>query len=603
MFISKLEVNNFRGIVSGEIPLRKFTGLIGPNNCGKTTIVEALALVLGRDRLVRNLTEHDFHGSDPRAADRILIIATVTGFATNDPANHTDWIRHGRATPKWQNTVSGAVSEIQDPATDRLACQIAFAARFDLETLEPATVRYFYDAADLADPFDEEMPVTPIPAELLRQIGFFLVPASRTWDRMLSFGSELFRRVVSYVGGRPATAVLAERTRLRNPINPLEEDPNLSQLIRDVNGDIRSLFGHDIELKLRVTTTDSEGILEAIAPHFALGNETALPAKRHGSGLISVQTLVLLVRFGQMRVARGDGFMMVIEEPELHVPPPLQRKLLHLLRTMTTQTIVTTHSPIVAAIPDAHEVSLVVNHNGALTGKPLMSGPIPADADNCLRSLFVSARDATVLALMHPVVLIPEGKFDANWLRLLVKCCELGIAANDPAQSFAHEVGVIPTVDARALDTLGHLSTVAPRIVCLFDSDQAGRDYTAAACRREIAPSAIIRWPDGWSMEHVIGWIVAADPTVLDDQTLAEAGVPPGLADFITALADRDRLKRGEIVHGLIADAILRKAACRTRVSYILRVLADIASGRQPHADAAVREERGRSVVWTVRCP
>lgn len=39
---------------------------IGPGNCGKTTIVEALALLFGRDRLVRNLTEHDFYGENPK---------------------------------------------------------------------------------------------------------------------------------------------------------------------------------------------------------------------------------------------------------------------------------------------------------------------------------------------------------------------------------------------------------------------------------------------------------------------------------------------------------------------------------------------------------
>ena len=105
----------------------------------------------------------------------------------------------------------GAVKAEANKPTDKLACQIAFAARFDLEALEPVTLRYFYDADDGTDPFDDNATIVPVPAELIKHIGFFLVPASRTWDRMISFGSELFRRVVSYVGGRPAVAVLAER--------------------------------------------------------------------------------------------------------------------------------------------------------------------------------------------------------------------------------------------------------------------------------------------------------------------------------------------------------------------------------------------------------
>ena len=58
MRVSLLEIEGFRGIRTGRVQFLDHTVLIGPNNSGKTTIVEALALVLGRDRLVRNITEH-----------------------------------------------------------------------------------------------------------------------------------------------------------------------------------------------------------------------------------------------------------------------------------------------------------------------------------------------------------------------------------------------------------------------------------------------------------------------------------------------------------------------------------------------------------------
>src|SRR5258705_5767811 len=282
MLVSKLEIDGFRGIRDGEIQFAKFTTLVGPNNCGKTTIAEALALVLGRDRLVRSLTEHDFTGSNPAVADRISIVASITGFEPNDPANHTDWFRWGRGTIKWLDVDTGIVKPDRNKDTDLLACQIAFAARFDHESLEAVTIRYFYDAS--IDPFADDAAIEAVPAELIRKIGFFLVPASRTWDRTISFGSELFRRVVSYVGGRPAAAVLAERTRLRAPQNPLEADDHLSELVGKINADIAALLGRPTQLKLRLTTTDSEGILESVFPHFAEGEDVPLPSRRHGSG-------------------------------------------------------------------------------------------------------------------------------------------------------------------------------------------------------------------------------------------------------------------------------------------------------------------------------
>ena len=177
---------------------------------------------------------------------------------------------------------------------------------------------------------------------------------------MMSFGSELFRRTVAYVGGKPAEAVLTERDRLRNPTEPLEEDEKLSELVGEVNDDLKRLFGRQIDLTLRLTTTDSEGVLDAVMPHFQEKGRPPLPGRRHGNGLISLQTLILLMRFGHLRKARGDNFIMLIEEPELHVPPPQQRKLLHYLKKMATQTIITSHSPTVSSVADPHQLVLTV---------------------------------------------------------------------------------------------------------------------------------------------------------------------------------------------------------------------------------------------------
>jgi len=188
--VALLSIENFRGIRSGKVQFRDHVVLVGPNNSGKTTIIEALALVLGRDRLVRDLTEHDFFGSNPETADRIRIIVTITGFGSDDFTAFPEWFRDGRGVPVWFDPEAGEVLLERERDDQMLACQIAFAARFDRESLEAETARYFYDGDE--DPFAEERFVS-VPAKLIREIGLFLIPASRSWDRMLSFNSELFR--------------------------------------------------------------------------------------------------------------------------------------------------------------------------------------------------------------------------------------------------------------------------------------------------------------------------------------------------------------------------------------------------------------------------
>lgn len=62
MRVCRLSIKNFRGVKSATVLLPKHGVLIGDNNTGKTTLLEALDLALGPDRLNRQppVDEHDF---------------------------------------------------------------------------------------------------------------------------------------------------------------------------------------------------------------------------------------------------------------------------------------------------------------------------------------------------------------------------------------------------------------------------------------------------------------------------------------------------------------------------------------------------------------
>ncbi|MGB6495336.1 MAG: hypothetical protein WBF00_17580, partial [Methylocella sp.] len=96
--------------------------------------------------------------------------------------------------------------------------------------------------------------------------------------------------------------MLGERDRLRAPPQPLEADPHLEPIVAQLNMELAGFFRTQPKLHLRVTATDSDGLLEAVVPHYAqTGAGLGLPARRHGSGLISLQHLLLLLQFGRQR--------------------------------------------------------------------------------------------------------------------------------------------------------------------------------------------------------------------------------------------------------------------------------------------------------------
>jgi putative ATP-dependent endonuclease of the OLD family len=589
MQIANLRIENFRGIREGTVNFDRHTVFVGPNNCGKSTVIEALALLFGRERMVRALTEHDFYGSNPLPADRIRLVATVIGFDGDDPTQHLDWFRDDRGIVKWWNPVGRVIRSQRQHQDWRLACQVAFAARFNREELEVETKRYFHDDDGIGDVFAGDEIVTQLPTQLIRDVGFFLVPASRTWDRTISFGSELFRKVVAAAAGQPSESVIAERDRLRDPLNRLEEDQHLAPIVASLNEELRGFFGTTPTLHLRVTATDSEGLLEAVLPHYAhLGAALPLPARRHGSGLLSLQHLLLLLQFGRLRSDRNEGFWMALEEPELHIPPALQRRLVHRIQALSTQTLVTTHSPMVAALAAPQGVTILRTEAGNLSSVPLLSSVLPAATPNSVRKLFQVNRVETIAALMHDFVLVPEPRTDYEWLSLLVRTVDLhqGWAA-DEASSFDSSVGVIPTHDGAVVRTVEALSPLHPRIVALVDGDPEGVGYSNQLLAAGAPNSGvIIRWPLGQMLEDVIGWIVEADAACLGAMAIQPA--PATVAELVARLKHEDRLthglKKDTSAYEAVAGAIGSNNACRGRALTLLNALsAGVQATANPH--------------------
>lgn len=595
-----LSIRNFRGIREADLVLNEHNVFIGANNSGKTTVIEALALLFGRDRMVRSLTEHDFYGGDPGTTDRIRLTATIVGFKSNDASKHTDWFGPDRAVPKWVHEDSGEILPEPKSGKSQLACQVGLAARFDRSTLEVDTVRFFVDDADL-DVFADDA-YQAVPSRLLRELGFFLVPASRTWDRVISFGSELFRRVVTSGDGLPAQAILAERDRLRDPTNRVEADEKLSPIVEALNTELKGFFPQAPRLRLRLTTTDSDGVMESLVPHFVFGEVgPTIPARRHGTGLVSMQSLLLLFHFGRRRAEAGQSFWMGLEEPELHIPPPLQRRVVQRLQSLSAQTFITSHSPIVAGMSDPKALHVLRNEGGKLVDTPLSSTSSLATDANPVRRLFEIHRQETIAALMHDCLLIPEGSIDVELLNLMAMAVDSSQTweADSDSRFLAH-VGIIRTTDAQVIPTFQRLYPLHPQISCLVDGDAAGDTYIHALSGLKPHPSRVLRWPNGWTVEDACGWIVDGD-RALASTIEGIVPAPASTADLVMRLKSKDRaaggLKQDRPAYEAVAQAIGRSQPARLRGVTLLNAMASECLGIDSYKfteHAAINEMRVR---------
>jgi putative ATP-dependent endonuclease of OLD family len=214
-------LRNFRGVKEGSIVLPKHAVLLGANNAGKSTIVEALALLFGREKMVRPLSDWDFFGGRPTTDSRFYIIGTVTDFPGNDPSAAPDWfIVDNAAQPVWWHDQTTTLSpDVDPPAGTLLATQLAFAARYDEETCEFEKVRYFYYGE--SDPFTDGY--APTPSRLLRDIGLFLLSSNREWDKLLSFGSSSLLKVIRENDALPGKVIEQIKQQLRSDVSKIED--------------------------------------------------------------------------------------------------------------------------------------------------------------------------------------------------------------------------------------------------------------------------------------------------------------------------------------------------------------------------------------------
>ena len=282
------------------------------------------------------------------------------------------------------------------------------------------------------------------------------------------------------------------------------------------------------------------------------------------------------MQFGKARAETGQSFLLAVEEPELHIQPSQQKRLVNRLNALCNQTIVTTHSPIVAAMFPAPDTLFIETREGVLSAKPLMD-PVPAQPTNHQQHLLYAWRQRLVAALMHECVLIPEGVSDVAWLEALQTALEVHQGWQVDAGGvplLSTFVGVVPTIDAKIADTFALVSAVHTRPCILVDGDNEGRGYFDAVKVSNPPPRSVVFWPQGWAMEHVVSWIAGADEAAM----LAALGTALGtlFADAQALTAHLLTQKSYAPTHESAAVTLMASAACRVRAAQLLNALCDV---------------------------
>jgi putative ATP-dependent endonuclease of the OLD family len=510
MKLSRLDIRNFRGIQTATIFFGEHSVLLGQNDSGKSAVIDAIGVLLGRDRLARTMGDYDFYGGDPQPQDRILIKGLLTGFTNDEPQTSPDWFNdNSGGIPVWYNPHTKEIHKGERIADTVLGVEIAFCARFDVDDLEYESMRYFFTENN--DPFEDTAINLLKNYTHLKELGFYLLPAKRTWDRTMTFNSELFRRVLKFQEAIPGQTVLNLRNDLRNDENRIEEQEPLNIIIGRLNLELSGFITDEgRSITFLPNQGDVQGVLDNLTPFIEADDGFTIPIGKHGSGLISLQTLLLLLEFGRYRNEIGYNFFLCAEEPELHLQPGLHGRLVGRIRGLGNQTITTTHSPEIATYYKPNEILILNNRNGVLKVTPLLQETESLPAANSLMRLYTLYRKDVCEALMNKKIILPEGLTDFRWMKILISASTTaeGWDAYNTVSDRTKSFGIIPTQNSHVVGTYSRFRDLIEDAIPLVDGDAAGRGYVTELLALENSPRIILSFGYDRELEDLISWVV-----------------------------------------------------------------------------------------------
>lgn len=375
MKVVRLTIQNFRGIKSAELLFDGHTLMVGTNNVGKSTICEALDLVIGPDRLNRfpPVDEFDFYNAEyltPAAEEEGLerqpIPLRIEAILI-EPGAEID-AKCGGNIEFWhvaeQRLLGPGELDAANPPDVVPCLRIETIGQYNPEEDEFEARTYFSRSPDA--PAGE---LTKVPKPIKRLFGFLYLRALRTGSRALSLErGSLLDIILRYKGVRTS---LWEKTIERLRGLDIESDAaEIAPVLRSVERRLSryiSLESPGNATKLHVSALTREHLRKTMSFFLALSaDQQHVPFPHAGTGTVNTLVLALLSFIADLK---PETVIFAMEEPEIAVPPHTQRRIAQYLLTKTTQAFVTSHSPFVIEKFEPSKTLLLARNAGVVTAR------------------------------------------------------------------------------------------------------------------------------------------------------------------------------------------------------------------------------------------
>ncbi|MFT3678671.1 MAG: AAA family ATPase [Ferruginibacter sp.] len=499
MRIAYVDICNFRGIAKGRIYLEGHTVLIGDNNAGKSTVFEAIDLVLGPDRTSRIpvIDEHDFHNGrylHEEMAVPIEIEVLVIDLSDEQKRRFQNNLEFWD-TEKKELLGTEAIDAV-DGGNIIEALRVKFVGSYDADEDDFKGETFF------CSPMREDSGLARFGKTDKRECGFLYLRALRTGSRALSLERGSLLDIILRI--RELRPKMWEDVLRQLKATSVAEDAALGvhDVLNEVQKSLQEFVPVDwgTEPHLRVSDLTREHLRKTLTVFMSTGkNGYHAPFQHQGTGTINTMVLALLSMIAEAK----KTVIFAMEEPEIAIPPYTQKRIIDSICKKSTQAIFSTHSPFVLEEFSPNNIILINrNETGEMKGIPVKLPAIikPKSYNSQFRLRFAEA-------LLAKRVLLTEGATEASGYSIAAR----NLSELEPANYSSLEGLGIAVFDAESENNIPifgqYFKGLGKIVFAVFDKQEADNLQKINAAISHTYEST------HWGFEDLV--LSETDPTAL----------------------------------------------------------------------------------------